>query len=83
MKEDVIITLLIPRQLPTGTAAEVAESATKAAKALLEFLSSAGPIGNFLFGAGSSELWAMIEGMQLIAVYPMLQVDAPANLGMG
>jgi len=68
--------------VPDSAAAAAATAAVAAIKALLEFLSSAGPIGNFFFGFSTSQLWSMIEGMQLIVMYPMLGVDAPGNLGL-
>ena len=40
-------------------------------------------MGNFLFGVSTSKLKSMIEGMQIVAMYPLLKVEAPANLGMG
>ena len=52
-------------------------------KEVLESLTAFGPVFNFLFGFTFSKLWEMIEGIQLIAMYPMLQVDTPANIGMG
>lgn len=67
----------LSKQMRNGSAEKALEAAGSALKALLEFLSSAGPIGNFFFGASSSQLWSMIEGMQLIVMYPLLQVDAP------
>lgn len=60
----------------------MAVAATAAAKAVLEFLASMGPIGNFLFGISTTQLWSMIEGMQIIVMYPMLMIDAPANLAL-
>jgi hypothetical protein len=60
----------------------MAVAATAAVKSVLEFLASMGPIGNFLFGISTTQLWSMIEGMQIIVMYPMLMIDAPANLAL-
>ena len=48
----------------------------------MEFLASAGPVTNFLFGVTGNNLWSLIEGVQLIVYYPMLIIEAPANLGL-
>jgi hypothetical protein len=53
-----------------------------AAKVLVEFLASLGPFGNFFFGFTASKLLSMIEGMQLIAMYPLMLISGPSNLGM-
>jgi hypothetical protein len=37
--------------------------AAKVIKALLEFLASAGPLGNFFFGFSTNQIWSMVEGM--------------------
>jgi hypothetical protein len=44
------------------------------------FLAAAGPVGSFFFGLATSKLWEMIEGMQMIAMYPMLWVETPGNI---
>jgi hypothetical protein len=49
---------------------------------LLEVLSSLGPVGNFFFGFTAEKLWSMIEGMQMIAMYPIFRIEAPPNLGL-
>ena len=51
-------------------------------KIVLVILVGAGPVFKFLFGFGLSNLWPMVEGLQLIVHYPMLRVDAPANIGL-
>lgn len=81
MKPDVQTRQLL-KQNSNEAASKNLAAASERAKELIEFLAGAGPLGNFLFGVSSSELWSMIEGMQLIAMYPLLQVNAPANLGL-
>jgi hypothetical protein len=58
------------------------EGVLSAAKVLLEFLASLGPLGNFFFGFTASKLLSMVEGMQLIAMYPLMLISGPTNLGM-
>jgi len=36
-------------------------------------------IGPFI---GMSNLWLMVEGLQLFVLYPLMQIDASANLGI-
>jgi len=68
----------INRQSRPG--AKRAKQASRMMQAVLEFLASAGPIVNFMFGFGMSNLWSMLEGMQVIVHYPMMDVIAPSNL---
>ena len=70
------------QQKVENKATKVAAQTADTLKAVLEFLAAGGPILSFLFGAGTSQLWPMIEGMQLLVHYPMLRVDTSANLGM-
>ena len=58
--------------MPSGSTTDSAAATAAAVKALLEFLSAGGPIGNFLFGVTTNRLWSMVEGMQIIAMYPLL-----------
>jgi hypothetical protein len=51
------------RQSQSGVAEKNLDSATKALKALLEFMAAAGPFGNFFFGLSTSQLWNLIEGI--------------------
>jgi hypothetical protein len=53
-----------------------------ALKAVLEVLAGGGPIFQFLLGFGSSNMWPLIEGLQIPVHYPMLHVESPANLGI-
>jgi hypothetical protein len=58
------------------------ESVAEILEELIEFLVGGSALASFLFGFGLSNLWPMIEGMQLMIHYPLLGVSPPANIGM-
>ena len=68
--------------MPIDSATKALEGIASSAKVLLEFLASLGPLGNFLFGFPANKLLSMVEGMQLIAMYPLMLISGPTNLGM-
>jgi hypothetical protein len=82
IKEETCLKIRLSKQVGKDTTTESFEVTAETLKAVLEFLATGGPVLNFLFGFGTSNLWPMIEGMQLLVHYPMLKVDASANLGM-
>jgi hypothetical protein len=49
---------------------------------IIEVLAGAGPFVSYFFGLSTSQLWSMFEGMQILVNYPMLKINAPANLGI-
>ena len=70
--ENTIIKKYLNRQLTNTVDTSLTLTITKFMKEVLEFLTAFGPVFNFLFGFTSSKIWEMIEGIQLIAMYPML-----------
>ena len=69
MKENDIITQIMPE-------------VSLAILILITVVLTSNPVLRFLFGVSTNQLWSMIEGMQLIVNYPMLKVNASANLGI-
>jgi hypothetical protein len=55
-----------------NTADKIIKSAAPVIEGLLEFMATAGPISNYLFGISANKFWSMIDGMALISVYPLL-----------
>ena len=58
-----------------NTADKIIKSAAPVIEGLLEFMATAGPVSNYLFGISANKFWifwSMIDGMALIGVYPML-----------
>jgi hypothetical protein len=72
IKKETCFKIRLRRQKMNDTTTDSMESTAATMKAVLEFLATGGPVLNFLFGFGTSNLWPMIEGMQLLVHYPML-----------
>lgn len=58
------------------------EITTEALLVLLVFLAGAGPVFSFFFGITTSQLWSMVEGMQMIVNYSALLINAPGNTAL-
>ena len=80
MEQNTVKTRYLQRQLSKNLETKTLQELATVLDKILEFLAFMGPTGNFFFGLSTNQIWSMIEGMQLIAMYPLLHVDSPANL---
>ena len=81
MENDYKLKRDLPRQITNNKRTKLFKSLAKRLKEVLEALSLSGVAGWF-FGYAMSALWGMINGLQIVVLYPILMINAPSNLGI-
>ena len=61
---------------------KVSEETSDVLLEIIEFLAGAGPLASYFFGFATSQLWSMVEGMQIIVNYQALMINAPGNTAL-
>jgi len=82
LKAGTVYKRIIPSQKQQTSATKLLSKVADLVRQVLEFLTSMGGVSSFFFGFALSNVWSMINGLQIIVFYPLFQVDAPYNLGI-
>jgi hypothetical protein len=82
LEEGICKEMRLQPQLGDDVTTKVVIAVAKGVKVILEVMTGFGPVLNYLFGFGLGHLASLLEGIQLLVYYPMLEVNASSNLSL-